>query len=336
VRAVAAAVAIAIAAPMPALAAPNPVRDWFDRMQTRLDELLAEARPPLVPPTPVAVSWSMQRLGEFGPEAVLELAALDVDGDGADELLALGADRLRVFRVAASGLSQATELPLGGPVSTVQPRLGVGALVAGDTRVVVRSSARAWAQSFDVTDGRLVAREASGAGFPLCADLAGRLVPGRHYFDGASARWNSPAAGPPLPARFFAARCHRGVDSTGAARVSLAVVDTDGLLSVYDLGKPDAIPVYVEQVGYAFAVADIDNDGRTDIVASGSAAPGAPDRVSVYELSGGEVLRLFASPPLDAGVVAAAVGDFDGDGRADAVVALRPHGGGPLELWSLN
>ncbi len=88
-------------------------------------------------------------------------------------------------------------------------------------------------------------------------------------------------------------------------------------------------------MGVAFALGDVDSDGEVELVLSGAHAPGEADDVRVVSLraSGSQqrIARAFAG-----GIAGAAIGDIDGDGRDEAVIAVRQAGSTRVELWTLN
>ncbi len=88
----------------------------------------------------------------------------------------------------------------------------------------------------------------------------------------------------------------------------------------------------VEAVMHGLAVADMDGDGRPDIVASRMHQGAAPQEVSVY-LNGGQGKSWRKLVVSERGSHDILIGDFNGDGRPD--IAGANHGGPrqPVELW---
>src|SRR5439155_19940268 len=79
--------------------------------------------------------------------------------------------------------------------------------------------------------------------------------------------------------------------------------------------------------GVHVAAGDLDGDGRADIVTG--AGPGGGPNVRVFNAGGGLISSFMAYEPGFPGGATVAVGDVDGDGRADVVTGAGP-GGGPL------
>jgi peptidoglycan hydrolase-like protein with peptidoglycan-binding domain len=79
--------------------------------------------------------------------------------------------------------------------------------------------------------------------------------------------------------------------------------------------------------GVHVAAGDVDGDGRADIVTG--PGPGGGPNVRVFDAGGGLKSSFMAYEDAFPGGVSVAVGDVDGDGRADIVTGAGP-GGGPL------
>ncbi len=84
--------------------------------------------------------------------------------------------------------------------------------------------------------------------------------------------------------------------------------------------------------GVAVAAGDLDGDGRAEIVTSSN--PGSPPRVRVWRADGTPLASFDAYAPSFRGGVQAAVGDLDGDGHAEIVVAPGPGGGPHVRVFS--
>jgi hypothetical protein len=121
----------------------------------------------------------------------------------------------------------------------------------------------------------------------------------------------------------------RGVVGGGELAVQLVPACTDGATCA-------APSVWrVDDAGDAFDLADVDQDGRVELITASASAPGDPDRVTVYSLgdSGPEpvITKRFAG-----GVVAITTGDVDGDGAGEVVTAVRLLGSDRIDLWTLD
>ena len=86
--------------------------------------------------------------------------------------------------------------------------------------------------------------------------------------------------------------------------------------------------------GVAFEIADVDRDGRPEIIISGAGAPGDPDAVKVMTFGDDDKKPVFRKP-----FAGGVVGLVELDGMVIAAVRLVDATRGaatPVDLWRLN
>ena len=331
------------------LVAATPPGGFLDQVLARAHEILAEhaaARvPPVSPPKKIDVKWKAQRLGTIDLGApLLDLAAGDLDGDGRAEVVALTTRDVIVLDVARGRrtLVEVARIPLPADRPLIEPRDAVGAVVVAENpaEIWARASTSARGARYTFAPGALHETGASPA-FPQCAPIGGDparsadLVPGKDYFGGDGA------------ARVFAVRCRDDlVDESGRAMISVATLGPGGVLDVdlrtrcaaSDKACPPERHVQVPGVGVAFAIADVDHDGKPDVIASGDGAPGDPDPIAVYSLAPGAVAATKPAyrKKFSGGVAGIIAADLDGNGDLEVVAAVRLPGAARVDLWILD
>ena len=315
-----------------------------------LAQLVASRVPPLQPPTPVAVAWKARRLVSIDLGAPLvDLAAGDLDGDGRAELVALTTRDVVVLGArGARGLVEIARVAVPADAPAIEPRDPVGAVVvarAADgpaSEILARVSTAGRGARYALS-GADLREQAPTTGFPWCAAPPGggraartaELVPGRDYFGGEG------------PERVFAVRCRDDlVDETGRPLAAVATLGPGGALDVAlttrcapdDHACPPERHVQITGVGAAFAIADVDHDGRPDVIASGDGAPGDPDSVSVFATprTGARIDKPVYRKRFNGGVAGLAAADLDGNGTLDVVAAVRLAGATRVDFWLLD
>lgn len=218
--------------------------------------------------------------------------ALDLDGDGHDELLGNDGSGLRRLSVAAGGSLHGSTYFKHGDFSPYNPRL-VLADVDGDTRLDI-VAASAFGGTLGITFG------ASG---PLEPFSVGTRVDGAEYTAAAVSDFNGDGRGDVVLSQGL----------TGATRVYLSTSTGDlGPATSYGAGTNVA----------AIATADLDGDDATDVVA---AATGSQDLTPLWGDGSGDFT--IGSPiPLSAPPVTFAVAQVDGDEHPDIVAATSTDG----------
>jgi hypothetical protein len=309
------------------------------RARALLDEASAERVPPRRPPRPVPVKWKAKKLGAVDLGAPLvALTSGDLDGDGRAELVAVTEREIVVLAPQGRrALAATARAALPDEAPAIEPRQPVAAavVVAGSrgAELRVRSSTAGRGARY-VVDGERLRESGAQAAYPLCADREAELARGKSYFeDGAT--------------RIWAAACRSGlVDPEGRALRADAVLGAGGALGVTvavrcardEADCPAPRTFAIDKVGIAFAVADVDRDGRPEVITSAASAPGDPDAVTVRTLpaSGSKLGKPIFTKKFSGGIGGIAADDVDGDGDIEVIAAVRLPGAERVDLWLLD
>jgi hypothetical protein len=177
------------------------------------------------------------------------------------------------------------------------------------------------------------------AAAPLCAGEAGAVfgafAPGTGVYEDALARSPDavPAARSPRFLYGVAAAPHGGPVAFAALGTDLRLELLGADLRPAELATSTSSPTRAPashplppllSIGSGFALADLDEDGVAEIVASAPVA-GPPDRVRALAADAGAP-PILVSGPIAGTILAGAGGDLTGDGVDDAVLAAIASG----------
>ncbi len=282
-------------------------------------KLVASRVPTLVPPVPVKVAWKPVRLGSLDLGAQLvTVEAGDLDGDGKGELYAV-----TQREVIAIGLDKKAKIlartAYAGEPSARLPRDLFGTAVIDGNALVAKCSG--WASELRASwSGKSLVGtigDASGGNL-VCKDERLQPVKGRNHF--------GDVANP-----IYDVRCRTDlVDPEGKPMSVRATLGATKLVVV-----ANAKPYELRDYGVAFALGDVDRDGKPEIVVTGASAPGDPDAVKVITLGGDEKKGLFRKA-FQGGVAGVAIVDGDGDGITEVIAVVRLVGSPRVDIWRLD
>jgi len=302
------------------------------QLGARFDRLDAARAPQLVPPKPVAVTWRPQKLApslDLGAP-LLALTAADLDGDGRAELYAVTPREVIALAVTGGHVRELGRVAFSGGLVARQPRDPVGAAIVAGRRLVASSSS--FAHTLVVSwHGKALAGDPGAPGFALCAGETAQLAPGRDYFgDGATASYGARCRDDLATADGHPLHIRAQLSIAGKLDVAVARCEAGGTACVHDADYTYA------HVGIGFELADLDGDGRPEVVIAGAGAPGEPDELRVVPLGDDEHKAKLRKAFTAGGIAGIAVGDVDGRGAPAVVAAVRLVGSSRVDLWRMN
>lgn len=305
-------------------------RGTFARLANEAQHALARSiaarSPKLAPPVPIKISWRAVRIGSIdvgGP--LVALGAADLDKDGKAELYAVTTREVVAIGVANRKAAELGRVAYTGAVAVPASRDPVGTIAVENGQVVASTSA--WDVELRVSrSGGALAAQLGSAGSLVCPGERLVRVPGRNHFGD-------------LQQPLYGVRCADLVDPLGASiKVRGALIGTRLEVTIERCTQTGCLPVAkyeLDKYGAAFAVADVDRDGKPEVIVTGAGAPGDADAVKVITLGGDEKKGLFRRT-FNGGVVGVVVADGDGDGAAEVIAAVRLAGATRVDLWRLD
>ena len=325
----------ALASDEPPPRPPNPdswLRDLVRDVRAKIDAAIVARPPKFTPPKKIDVKWKLGKLGSLDLGAPLvALTGGDLDGDGKGELYAVTTRDVIAIGLRGKKLEELGRVAFAGEPALPMPRDVVATAVVDGKDVV--ASVSSWAKSLRVAwkSGKL-AGTAGDAGFVMCAGEVAQLAPGRNYFGDAT---NG----------HYGARCRAGlVEPDGRpmrVRAQLSLANKLELAiercAAANLGcQPHGRHEY-GGAGVAFDVADVDRDGRAEVIYAGAGAPGDPDVLRVVSIGDDDKKQARLKKVFSAGGVAGiAVSDLDGDSAHEVIAAVRLVGATRVDLWRIE
>lgn len=324
-----------------------PARIGSPFVRARLDaelRLYVGALPQVTEDTVVARALALPGRG------YVALAAADLDGDGRSELVLARAESVEVLRLAASARGRlqletvaSQPFPATLPRASSRPRRTIATATADGNGVVLRTSELAAPTRAQLVDGRLVLSESiapCGQNLYPLGDACALAVPGHDHFAarlgalGASTPRDQAQrrSGPLTLAGFYARVARKLRRADGSVLDVEAVVTPAGRLAVRVGARPGGAVAY----GTALALADLEDDGIAELLASGPGLSGEGDRLALLRVrESAQVLAVWQSEMLAGDIWIAASADLDDDGLEELLAVEEPAPGStePARLW---
>ncbi len=272
----------------------------------------------------------------------LAAQVVNLDGEGPEELVLLRDGDVEVFRVAPGARAvprmrriARVPLPRSPRPGHGTPRpfgtLSVDTAPDGSVSLLARVRSRASVTRIHMRDGEVEATEATdpcpALGHPL-EDACAVPVDARDYFASELMARVGHSTPPRAPTSFLSRRLAQVVRADGTTDRVEAVVTPRGRLVV----QTGTRAVGVAGHGAAFGMADLDDDGMLELLASSAAPIGEPDRLTLYRVTdAGGMRTLWRSDPIAGSVLVGTHGDLDGDGRPE-LFAIE-EGAEGTQLW---
>ncbi len=317
----------AVGAPSPSIPS-RPFMHAWQALQHRIE--LAQQRQARVP-VPVGFHFRPKKIGSLDVRPdVAGAAVADLDHDGRMEVFVANEHAVAVVDFSRSPRVIATVRFPDAAQRRSRQLVGSVYVDGAEVRAQVSSHPSVMAVQWNgsgYTGAQHVAPTApvGAAGFEFCKDQTWPLHPGRNWFDTGV-----------VGQGVYTLLCRDDLsDAQGNLWSLQASVSEHDVLHVdaqphCDTACGPTQPFDLVGAGYALAVDDLDQNGVPEVL--GSAAVANADIVTITELS--TPPRVVLRRRFTAGVVALLTGDFDGDGKRDAIALVRA--GKRIDVWRLQ
>jgi hypothetical protein len=307
------------------------LHDLVRDVRAKLDAAIVARPPKLVPPKKIDIKWKLAKLGSLDLGAPLvTLTGGDLDGDGKGELYAVTAREVIAIGVRGKKLEELGRVAFTGEPALPMPRDVVGSATIDGGALV--ASVSSFARGIRATwKGKTLVAAQTEPGFTLCPGEVAQLAPGRNYFGDATTG-------------HYGARCRSGlVEPDGHAIRVRAQLTLANRLEVQvercvaaNVGCQPAAKHEYGSAGMAFDIADVDRDGKPELVFTGAGAPGDPDLIKIVSLGDDDKKRAMRKSFTAGGVAGIAVSDLDGNSALDVIAAVRIAGSTRVDLWRVE
>lgn len=166
--------------------------------------------------------------------------------------------------------------------------------------------------------------------------LIGTLKDNRNYFYGQKTYLMQTAdrvrIEKPIPKDFYSIAVG-DVNSDG--KIEWVIVDKDNIMRIY---SDDMNLVWQSQTlfGMGLAIADLDNNGKSEIIGTSASPQGKKDSLIIIEWDGASFVKKWESQPINGSISAICVGDPNMDGIDELVIAVWTQEGTEIDFYTAN
>ncbi|MEM2990525.1 MAG: hypothetical protein QXQ02_05005 [Halobacteria archaeon] len=164
----------------------------------------------------------------------------------------------------------------------------------------------------------------------------GLLKQSRNYFSGQTiyqiSKEDKSRSDRPIPVDLYSVAIGEVNNKEGEEWI---VVDNSNCMRIY---SKDIEPIWQGEMtfGSGITTADLDRNGKNEIIGTSSAPWGRQDSLIILEWNGETYSKKWGSQPIEGSISALCVGDPNNDGADELVVAVFRHGGCVLYLYTAN
>ena len=113
------------------------------------------------------------------------------------------------------------------------------------------------------------------------------------------------------------------------------IVDVDNIMRIY---SEDMSSIWQSTMtfGSGLAIADLDNNGRNEIIGTSAMPQNKKDSLIILEWDGNTFVKKWESPSIDGSITAICVGDPNNDGVEELITVVYGQNGSEIYLYSAN
>ncbi|MDQ1328945.1 MAG: repeat-containing protein [Candidatus Poribacteria bacterium] len=166
--------------------------------------------------------------------------------------------------------------------------------------------------------------------------IFGALKVGRNYFVGQKtyriSRTDNKKSEKLIPKDFYSIVLG---DVNGVEGKEWLIVDVDNTMDIYS-DDMSLIWQSVMKFGSGITIADLDNNGKNEIIGTSAMPQNRKDSLIILEWDGNTYTKKWESQPINGYITAICIGDPNNDGVDELVTVVYGHNGSEISLYSAN